>query len=63
MMSHLRNEAAMMVPPDPEMLKVLHEERVRRLASRWSGDRFRRSRGRAATLAESMHFDRHGRVQ
>jgi len=54
----------MMIPPDPDMLKVLHEERVRRLAARWSGARLRRSgRGRAETLAESLQFDRHGRVQ
>ena len=52
----------MMIPPDPDMLKVLHEERVRRLTARWSGDRARRDR-RAAAVAESLHFDRHGRVR
>ena len=54
----------MMIPPDPDMLKVLHEERVRRLTGRWSGDRSRRARrNRAAAVAESLHFDRHGRVR
>jgi len=54
----------MMIPPDPDMLKVLHEERVRRLTSRWSGSRSRRDRrSRAASVAESMHFDHHGRLQ
>ena len=54
----------MMIPPDPDMLKVLHEERLRRLASRWTGARSRRDRrSRAASVAEALHFDRHGRVQ
>jgi hypothetical protein len=65
MMSSVRIEnPTMMIPPDPDMLKVLHEERVRRLTSRWSGTRSRRDRrSRAASVAESMHFDRHGRLQ
>ena len=54
----------MMIPPDPDMLKVLHEEHARRLATRWSGDRLRRARrNRTAAVAESLHFDRHGRVR
>ena len=58
-----RIETTMMLPSDPDMLKVLHEERVRRLTLRWSGDRSRRDRrDRAGSLAASLHFDRHGRV-
>jgi len=54
----------MMIPPDPDMLKVLHHERVRRLSERWTATRSRRDRrARAAAAADSLHFDRHGRVQ
>jgi hypothetical protein len=49
-----------MMIPDPDMLKVLHEDRVRRLRTRrWRAERFVRNR---REQLESLHFDRHGRL-
>jgi hypothetical protein len=51
---------AMMNLPSPDMLKVLHEEHVRRLTpKRWSAERYGRNR---RELATTLHFDRHGRL-